>query len=251
MKDNFSTQSEQYARFRPGYPRELYDFLFSLVPDSQRAWDCGTGNGQVALELANFFDQVFATDISQEQINNAPPNAKITYSVQKAEATSFPENTFDLITVAQAIHWFDFNKFYKEVNRTIKHNGIIAVIGYGLIQTFREADLLISDFYHNIVGPYWDEERRYIEDHYRSIPFPFHELESIPVENQFEWTFEHLIGYLNTWSAFKHYQKEKNRNPLDFIYKELKKIWGNRRTRTVKFPVFLRIGRVEKSGTAG
>ncbi|MEX2593981.1 MAG: class I SAM-dependent methyltransferase [Anditalea sp.] len=194
MKDNFSTQSDKYAKFRPAYPRELYDFLLSLVPGTQKAWDCGTGNGQVAQELANFFHQVFATDISQEQIKNAPPNGKIVYSVQKAENTSFPDNTFDLITVAQAIHWFDFNEFYKEVNRTIKHNGIIAVTGYGLMQTYREADLIIDDFYHNIIGPYWDKERRYIDDHYRYIPFPFYELESIQLENKFEWTLEHLIG---------------------------------------------------------
>src|SRR5680860_585604 len=104
MKDNFSIASDKYARFRPVYPKELYDYLVSLVPDRKKAWDCGTGNGQVARELANFFDQVFASDISKEQIKNAPPNGKIIYLVQKAENTSFPDNTFDLITVAQAIH---------------------------------------------------------------------------------------------------------------------------------------------------
>jgi SAM-dependent methyltransferase len=245
MKDNFSAQADKYSRFRPQYPMELYDILLSLVPDRKMAWDCGTGNGQVAQELAIFFDQVMATDISQEQIRHAPPNNKIIYSIQKAENTSFSENSFDLITVAQAIHWFDFDQFYKEVNRTIKDNGILAVIGYGLIQTFKEADEVIEHFYHHIVGPYWDKERRYIDHHYKTIPFPFYDLKNIDLESKFEWSLEHLIGYLHTWSALKHYQNEKNQDPIDFIYKDLENAWGHK-TRTVTFPILLRVGKIKK-----
>lgn len=247
MKDNFSTQSDQYAKYRPTYPKELYSLMVSLVPDTKNAWDCGTGNGQVAQELAHFFDNVFATDISEQQIANASANEKIAYSVQKAEKTSFPDHTFDLITVAQAIHWFDFNEFYAEVNRTIRHNGIIAVLGYGLIRTFAEADNIIAHFYHNITGPFWDSERRYIHEMYQTIPFPFNELENMQAEHKLEWTFDHLIGYLQTWSAVKHYKKEKNQNPIDLIYDDLKNCWGQEKSRTVKFPIILRLGRIEKN----
>jgi SAM-dependent methyltransferase len=250
MKDNFSTQSDKYLKFRPSYPSELYSLMLSLVPDTKNAWDCGTGNGQVARELARYFDNVFATDISEQQIANALPNDKIAYSVQKAEKISFPDNTFSLITVAQAIHWFDFNEFYKEVNRTIVHNGIIAVFGYGLIQVFAEADDIIAHFYQHIVGPFWDSERRYIDQRYQTIPFPFIELDNMKIEHKLEWTFEHLIGYLETWSAVKHYKKEKNQNPIDLICHDLEKSWGRKRTRTVKFPILLRIGRVEKASVS-
>src|SRR5437870_4501508 len=133
MKDNFSSPSEQYLRFRPTYPIELYKFLFSLIETKYTAWDCGTGNGQVAQELSKYFNQVYATDISEKQIANAVKSDNIFYKVEAAGKTSFSEKSFELITVAQAIHWFNFNEFYKEVARTIKPVGILAVIGYGFL----------------------------------------------------------------------------------------------------------------------
>ena len=148
MKDNFSTQSDKYARFRPVYPDALYDYLLSIVPRRENAWDCGTGNGQVAQILAQSFENVFATDISRQQIENAVAHSKIEYSLQPAEKTSFPDNTFDLITVAQAIHWFDFDAFYIEVNRTIRQKGLLAVMGYGLIKLTPSLDKVITAFYH-------------------------------------------------------------------------------------------------------
>src|SRR5258706_6836941 len=136
MKDNFSTQSDKYAKYRPAYPDALYEYLLSIVPGRENAWDCGTGNGQIAQVLAQSFDKVFATDISRQQIDNAIIHPRIEYSVQPAEKTSFPDDSFDLVTVAQAIHWFDFQAFYQEVHRTIRNRGVLAVIGYGLIQTY-------------------------------------------------------------------------------------------------------------------
>jgi ubiquinone/menaquinone biosynthesis C-methylase UbiE len=244
MKDNFSLQSNQYVKFRPTYPHELYDYIQTLIQPRQCAWDCGTGNGQVAQELANYFDKVYATDISEKQIENAVQKSNIIYKVESAEKTSFANNSFDLITVAQAIHWFNFGEFYKEVERTIKPNGILAVIGYGLIQTNPSTDIIISDFYHNIVGPYWDKERRYIDENYETIPFPFKEFKAPKFKHEFQWTFEQIIGYLLTWSAVQHYRKEKNTNPVDLIAESLRKSWGDKKT--VNFPILLRVGEVEK-----
>src|SRR4030095_11116914 len=140
MKDNFATQSDQYVKFRPTYPDELYQFLLPLVKTKDAAWDCGTGNGQVAQELSKHFKKVYATDISEKQIKNAIQRENIFYKVESAERTSFPDKSFDLITVAQAIHWFDFGAFYKEVERTIKPNGVLAVIGYGLLSIDEDTD---------------------------------------------------------------------------------------------------------------
>ncbi len=245
MKDNFSSQSDQYARFRPVYPRSLFDYLITLVPDLETAWDCGTGNGQVARELAFYFDQVYATDLSQQQIDEAIPHEKIFYSVSQAESAPFPDNTFDLITVAQAIHWFDFEAFYREVNRTIKDGGILAVIGYGLFRVSPEIDAVIDEFYKNVIGPHWDTERKYIDEHYQTIPFPFGEIKAEPFEMVFEWSFEHLTGYLQTWSAVKHYRKATGNNPLDLVFDQLKVLWGTD-TRVIRFPLLLRIGKIEK-----
>jgi len=246
MKDNFSSQSDKYARFRPTYPEALYRYLLSIVPARDNAWDCGTGNGQVAQVLAESFKKVYATDISRQQIENAFVHERIEYSVQPAENTSFPDNSFDLITVAQAIHWFDFNAFYKEAIRTIRNKGILAVIGYGLIELSPALDRVMATFYRDVVGPYWDKERKYIDDNYRTIPFPFDEIKSPPFDYTLEWTFEHLIGYLGTWSAVKHYEKATGKYPVDLIRDELKKAWGESETCTGRLPILLRVARIGK-----
>jgi Methylase involved in ubiquinone/menaquinone biosynthesis len=244
MKDNFSNRSDKYQKFRPGYPQGLYDFLLSVVTQKGVAWDCGTGNGQVAQELAKYFNKVYATDISKTQIEHAVQRDNIFYSVEPAEKTSFLSNTFDLVTVAQAIHWFNFELFYTEVERTIKPGGIIAVIGYGLFNSDQRTDEIINMFYREIIGSYWDSERRYIDENYETIPFPFAELTAPKFENIFKWTFDQLIGYLETWSAVQHYIKKNNSNPLDLVYNHLKNAWGDQEFKQIRFPILLRVGMV-------
>ena len=247
MKDNFSTQSDKYAKFRPTYPSELFDYLNTIVPNKENAWDCGTGNGQVAYELAKNFNNVFATDISQEQLNNARKAENIKYSVQSAENTKFDNCIFDLIVVAQAIHWFDFEQFYKEVKRTSKENAKLCVLGYGIIKISSQIDNIITNFYEKVIGKYWDEERKYIDENYQTIPFPFEEIQSPKFENRHEWSLEHLIGYLNTWSAVKHYIKQNNHNPIEELELELKKYWNKGENKEVRFPILLRIGKINSS----
>jgi SAM-dependent methyltransferase len=244
MKDNFSAGSDQYARYRPSYPAAMFRYLLSLVPLRERAWDCGTGNGQVAAVLAEFFDRVSATDISAAQLQSAMPHERIDYSVQPAEKTSFPDKSFSLITVAQAIHWFDFDAFYREVERTIRPGGVLAVIGYNRPCFSAAVDTVLDDFYFNVVGPFWDRERKYIDDHYRTIPFPYMDLPAPDFAIEVEWSFEHLIGYLGTWSAVKHYQKAKGEDPVAGIYVGLKKSWGDDGVKKGRFPILLRVARL-------
>lgn len=208
------------------------------------AWDCGTGNGQVAFELAKTFERVFATDISQEQIKNALQADNIEYSVQPAEHVDFQNRFFDLIIVAQAIHWFDFEKFYSEVRRTGKKDAILCIIGYGRIEVNAEIDREITAFYKNIVGPYWDKERRYIDQNYKTIPFPFEEMDAPGFVNKLEWNTEQLIGYINTWSAVKHFIKENGYNPVDDLKIKVAQHWGEQAYREGRFPLLLRIGRI-------
>ncbi len=245
MKDNFSKNSSDYAQFRPKYPAELFGFLESLLEQKQAAWDCGTGNGQVAVELAKFFNRVEATDISQAQLEQAEKVSNLNYSLQSAEKTNFPDNSFDLISVAQAIHWFDFSQFYKEVKRSLKPGGVIAVIGYGLIKSNEQTNELINHFYREVLGDYWDPERRYLEDGYRSIGFPFEEINTPALEMEFVWDFGHLIGYLKTWSGVRHFQIKQGYDPVEAISGELRNAFGEHGV--VKFPIFLRVGKNNKS----
>lgn len=244
MKDNFSTHAKQYAKFRPTYPDELFNFLISLVSLKETAWDCGTGNGQVAVKLSEHFHKIYATDISRQQIKNAIKKPNISYKIAPAENTTFVDNRFDLITVAQAIHWFDFSKFYKEVKRTLKDNGIIAVIGYSLIGINPEINKVIEKLYKEILHEYWDKERFYIDELYRTIPFPFTEIEAPEFSVSFNWSFEELTGYLNTWSAVQHYIKATGANPIGLIREDLFNAWGETSRKTVHFPILTRIGHI-------
>ncbi|MFA6275515.1 MAG: class I SAM-dependent methyltransferase [Pedobacter sp.] len=243
MKDNFSVQSAQYAKFRPKYPEELYDFLFSQVVKTDFAWDCATGNGQVAVELSKKFNHVDATDISEKQLINAPQLPNIKYKVECAEQTEFPDNHFDLVTVAQAIHWFKFDTFFAEVKRVLKPDGLFATIGYGIMHINPDVDKVVHYLYEDILGHYWDEERRHIEDNYLNIPFPFAEIESPTLEILTKWNFEQLVGYLETWSSLQHYIKANGENPMALIYEDLKKAWGNNDQIAVHFPLLLKVGR--------
>ncbi|GGC02056.1 class I SAM-dependent methyltransferase [Dyadobacter sediminis] len=244
MKDNFSKQADAYARFRPTYPDEAFDFILSTVKTKDAVWDCGTGNGQLAAKLSGYFNTVFATDISEKQLSNAVKRENIRYIVASAEENSFTENQFDLVTIAQAIHWFNFDRFYAKVHAVLKDEGIIAVIGYALLEIDEATDKVVQKLYIDVLGPYWDKEREYINQRYATIPFPFDEIKS---GQQFvqvmQWSADDLIGYLNTWSAVQHYMEQNKSNPVEEIAEELRQLWGNEDKKTVRFPTLLRIGR--------
>lgn len=241
MKDNFSAQASDYARFRPHYPAEMIQYIMSNVTQHHTALDVATGNGQVAVALSPYFKEVYAVDISEKQLSNATQLYNVHYKVASAEDLGFKDSAFDLITVAQAIHWFDFNTFYKEVNRLLNSNGVFVVLGYALFSAGLEADKVLHHLYREILGSYWDEERKYLDENYRTIPFPFKEITTQKFENRFNWNVEQLLGYLNTWSAVQHYINKNGRNPVDLVKMELQDIWGTGEKEVV-FPLLLRIG---------
>ncbi len=244
MKDNFSEQAADYAKYRPGYPPELIDFVMSQVSKRDKGWDCATGNGQLAKMLSPHFEKVYGTDISQQQLDNAYKAENINYSKQEAEKTDFPKAFFDLIVVGQAVHWFDFDRFFKEVYRVAKSHALIALVGYDLVTTTPLLDELLFQLYKEVLGGYWDIERRHIDAGYTTIPFPFEELPTPQFRFTANWTFEQLCGYLSTWSAVQHYQKANKTNPVEALAVELKKAWGEEKTLKITFPIICRLGRL-------
>lgn len=244
-KDNFSRQSVDYAQYRPGYPQELFNWLYSHCAGYEAAWDCATGNGQAAVRIADKFKVVYATDISISQLENSIKKENIIYQEGKAEETAFKNDSFDLVTVAQALHWLDHKRFFSEVQRVAKNGALFTAWGYGLLSISPGIDDLIHKFYNNIVGPYWDKERRHVDNNYSDIPFPFEELPCPVFAMHYHWTVEHMIGYLHSWSAVQHYIKDKGANPVDIIKDDLAKVWGDGE-RPVTFPIFMRAGIITK-----
>ena len=246
MKDNFSKQAGIYAKYRPTYPKELFRFILTHLKNKQAAWDCGTGNGQSAKELAKSFEKVFATDISQKQIDKAHKTDNIFYSIQPAEQTNFADNTFDLITVSQALHWFNPDKFYAEVKRVAKPGAWIAVWMYNLPSISDEIDELINvKLYKNILGAYWDYERKYVDNNYTTLLFPFREIETPLFKIQLEWAIDDLQGYINSWSALQKFVTSNAFNPVDDVIKQAVPYFRKEKMKVV-FPVNLRMGQIEK-----
>lgn len=241
FKDYFSTQSVDYKKFRPDYPQELIDFLVAKCGKHEAAWDCATGNGQVAVKLSPYFKKVFATDASAKQIESATPMANVVYSVSTAESSKLTDKSVDLITVAQAAHWFNLELFYKEAQRVAKPNALLAVWGYANHSISLDIDRVVLKLYKDILRDFWPKERFIVEQGYNDIVLPFKPIETPYFTIVKQINLHELIGYLNTWSATQLYIKNNNTNPISFIYDELVSVWGNAENiRDIKWPVFLK-----------
>jgi SAM-dependent methyltransferase len=242
-KDLFSTHSKSYAEFRPSYPQALYDFIMKHVPGNKTAWDCACGNGQVAKDLSARFDKVYATDHSANQIANAVQKENIVYSVASAESTAFQDHQFDLITVGQAVHWFNIPAFFNEARRVSKPGGVIAIWGYSLLSIDQDIDQIIQNFYTQVIGPYWDKERRLVDDQYSTIEFPFKRIDVPEFEFSFDWTLDELRGYMSTWSSVRKYIKENQSDPVEPLIHQVRLLWKEERKK-VSFPLFVLMGKV-------
>jgi SAM-dependent methyltransferase len=244
FKDHFSTHAAGYATYRPTYPTALVDYLASLAPSLDVALDCGCGTGQLAVLLAARFNRVVATDASAQQIANAEHRDGVEYRVAPASISGLPDASVDLITVAQAAHWFDLEAFYAEVRRIAKPQAALALITYGVLHVAEpKSEAILQNFYSNIVGPYWPPERRHVEEGYRSLPFPFTELDAPPLAIEVSWALPDLLGYVDTWSAVRGAEKAIGRGPIEAFRAELTRAWGDpQRRETITWPLSLRVG---------
>jgi ubiquinone/menaquinone biosynthesis C-methylase UbiE len=246
-KDLFSKQADLYAKYRPVYPKELYDYILSFVNNKDTVWDCATGNGQAAVVLADHLKKVVATDISAAQINKAIRKENIEYHICPAETTPFADNSFDLVTVAQAYHWIKWDAFKKEVSRVCKPGAVIAVWMYGGHRTDDSTINEISrDFYENITRPYWEPERKYVDENYATADFDYELLPTKEFRIILEWNRKDWLGYISTWSAVQKYGKINGHSPITIIDEKTKDLWPDDEVKKVMFPVYLKLGRVIK-----
>ncbi len=244
FEDNFSAQSRQYAQFRPQYPNALYAYLASIVPERSLVWDCGTGNGQAAVSLAKYFARVYATDASAEQIAHAYPHENVEYHVENAEHVTLPSGSVDLVTVAQAVHWFDFDRFHAEVKRVLKPNGILAVWTYHLPEISLQIDRTLFRYYSEVLAGFWPERIHYLEERYRTLPFPFEEIVPPSFVMEARWDRNRLVGFLDSWSGTQKYRQQKGHHPLEEIWDEVVDDWKNEaEQRSIRWNLYFRIGR--------
>jgi len=244
FSDHFSRQARAYSLYRPHYPVELIEYLSTLTPEHELAWDCATGNGQVARSLAQYFRCVKATDGSAEQIAHAVSHPGVEYSVGTAEQPEISSGSVDLITIAQALHWFDLESFYAQVRRILKPSGLVAAWCYGLCFVDERIDSVVRRLYEEVLGDFWPEGRLLVENLYSDIDFPFAAIAAPEFVMRAVWSCAEFVGYLSSWSAAQRYQEHDGTDPLALVEAELKADWGEG-DRTVTWPLGLRLGRVE------
>ncbi|MEP7242134.1 MAG: class I SAM-dependent methyltransferase [Gammaproteobacteria bacterium] len=245
FKDHFSSLAAQYAEFRPRYPGALFDFLAKTAPAKHLAWDCACGSGQASVDLAERFEAVVATDASAQQIAVGKPHPRVTYSVARAEESGLEGNAFDLITVAQALHWFDLPRFYAEVTRVLHPGGVLAVWTYGLPRVNdANLDRVLQTYYWETVGEFWTPERKHVESGYRMLPFPFDEISGPSLSMRENWNLTQLLGYIRSWSATKRFADARGEDPVVGLTEQFASLWGDvQRARDVSWPLSLRLGR--------
>jgi SAM-dependent methyltransferase len=241
--DHFASVATSYARFRPRYPPALFDFLAGVAPHHDLAWDCGTGTGIAAIPLAERFNAVVATDASEAQLAQAPPHPRITWRALREGASGLPDHSASLVTVAQAAHWFDLDAFYREVDRVLKPGGIVALWCYGLLAIDADIDAILHQFEHGRVGPYWPEERRYIDAEYRTLPFPYERIDTPAFSMEATLTRPALLGYLGSWSAVSRYRSATGIDPLPDLETQLTPLWPAAESRVVRWPITVVAGR--------
>lgn len=245
FKDHFSSHAAAYAAYRPSYPPELAAWLASITPTPETALDVGCGSGQLSLLLARHFERVIATDPSARQIESAVPHTKIAYRVARAEKSDLPDASVDLLTAAQAAHWFDLPAFFADARRVLKPGGVIALVTYAGMEPVSEIERSIDHFRTVTIADYWPPERAMVENDYRDIALPFARIAAPPFFIEVRWPLAAVIGYLDTWSAVRAMERSIGRGPLDIFIATLGEMWGDpEMVRTIRWPLTILAARV-------
>jgi SAM-dependent methyltransferase len=242
----FASVARAYATFRPGYPPELFAWLAGVVAAREAVWDCGCGSGQASVPLAAHFQAVHATDVAAEQIAAARPHPRVTYTVASAENSGLPDASVDLVTVAQALHWFDLEAFYAEARRVARPQAVIAIWTYPRPRFVDDRlDAAFLDFYSRVVGPHWPPERRHVEANYTTLPFPFREIGHPEFGFDLDWPIEQVLGYASSWSATSRYRQALDRDPVPLLQEALAPVWpAAGATAKLRMPLGLRVARL-------
>ena len=174
---------------------------------------------------------VDATDISDEQLANAHPRTNIRYQKSSAEQTPFTDNSFDLVCVAQALHWFDYQRFWPEVKRVLKPDGVFAAWGYNWPDWGEDLSAPLQTHFLDIIEPYFAPHNRLLWDHYRDVELPFKSIEKLDLEMTVEWSLAELFDMLHSASATRVCMRENGDGFFNKAQRLIADIWGDPSTR--------------------
>ena len=242
LRKLFDVDSGIYAESRPRYPAELYERLVEQVPNREKVWDVGCGNGQASVDLSRVFELVEATDVSSSQIEHSFHNERVRYSVQPAEQTDFPDRNFDAVCVAMALHWFDYDLFWPEVRRVLRDGGLFVAWRYNWPDVSASVKRKLEDGLYSVVRPYWSEKNSLLWNRDSDVAFPFSRIESPPLEMSITWSLEAFFSYLQSWSATRRCIEQVGREFFDSCYASVREDWGTD-PRVVRMEFFVLAGR--------
>ncbi len=243
--DHYSDQAEAYAAHRPGYPGSLVDVLAELPEKAGTAWEAGCGSGQLSVPLARRFERVLATDASAGQVAQGRPHPRVEYRCAPAHASGLPPGSADLAVAAQAAHWFDLDAYYREVRRVARPGGAVALVSYGTPSMEGAVGTLLRRFYEEVLGPWWPEERRHVEEGYHALPFPFPTLETPELRMEEVWPRSRVLGYVGTWSAVRALEEAEGPGAFQAFVAAVREAWPDGAdARTIRWPLSVRAGRV-------
>lgn len=246
FNDHFSKQTDVYLKARPTYPDAMFDYLAAQAPGKKLCWDCGTGNGQAAISLAQRFEKVYATDASPQQISNAIPRNNIEYRAVPAEDSRLPAGSADLITVATAAHWFNLDLFYKEAERVAAPGAVLAIWTYSSATISNDIDPIMEWFAYDLLHDYWPDGRWYVRNRYQTLPFPYTPLQTPGFTCNMRWNLGQWLNYLRSWSSYNRYLAQHGTDPLQVLMPKLKPFWADNEIREVIWPLHLKCSVLHK-----
>lgn len=244
FQNHFSGRASNYLTHRPSYPLDLVEWLVELPEEHSLAWDAGCGSGQLSIPLARRFEEVIASDASAHQISAAPPHPRVRYRVARAEGSGLPPGVVDLAVAAQSAHWFSLEDYFAEVRRVAKRDASMALVCYGRPELRGNANDVLRRFHQDVLAPFWPPERRFVDELYRSLPFPFEEVPVPELTMTHSWGLARFCGYVETWSAVRNLEERAGPAPLQEFFGALEESWGEPDDlHEVRWPLGLRASR--------
>ena len=239
FQDHFSSAASEYAQARPHYPAELFDWIALIAPARRLAWEAGCGNGQATRDLAKRFARVYATDPSRAQIAQAQAPANVAFAVEPGEHCSLEDACADVACVAQALHWFDRDAYFRECARVLRPGGALVAWGYGDIEV--PAQIAAANrALQRAIHADWPPERADVDAGYAGFDWPFDPLPAPALRMQADWTLARLLGYFSSYSASQRHRARTGVDAVAVHAPALAEAWGDpQQARRVEWPLFV------------